>query len=94
MERWVVAYDIPDDGRRRRVAAILDDYGDRVQGSVFEVIAAKDDLERVRTRLAQAVDPEEDSVRLYPACSACAAKVVCMGTDEPEPWWEPEVYIV
>ena len=33
----VVAYDIPDDRRRTRVAKVLEDYGDRVQYSVFEM---------------------------------------------------------
>jgi CRISPR-associated endonuclease Cas2 len=31
----VIAYDISDDGRRARVAAVLQAHGDRVQRSVF-----------------------------------------------------------
>ncbi len=36
MTRFVVCYDIADDKRRQRVSQILDAYGDRIQGSVFE----------------------------------------------------------
>jgi CRISPR-associated protein Cas2 len=34
--RYVIAYDIADDGRREDVATVLSGYGPRVQLSVFE----------------------------------------------------------
>ena len=37
MSRFVVCYDVADNKRRYKVAACLDGYGDRVQGSVFEL---------------------------------------------------------
>lgn len=33
--RYVLAYDVPDDRRRTRLAKVLSQYGDRVQYSVF-----------------------------------------------------------
>lgn len=33
-------------------------------------------------------------LRLYPLCAACSEKVICLGSNEQEPWWEPDVYIV
>ena len=46
--RTLVAYDIPDDKRRSRVAHLLESYGDRVQFSVFVVDAAPARLVRMR----------------------------------------------
>ena len=34
--KYVVAYDVADDGEREKVAKILQGFGDRVQKSVFE----------------------------------------------------------
>ena len=42
---YLVTYDITDDQRRTKVAKILEDFGDRVQYSVFEMI-----LDRVEQR--------------------------------------------
>ena len=38
MIRYVVTYDIADDGRREDVATLLSGYGPRVQLSVFDAI--------------------------------------------------------
>jgi CRISPR-associated protein Cas2 len=32
---WVIAYDSPNDKRRRKVAKLLEGYGERIQRSVF-----------------------------------------------------------
>ncbi len=94
MDRWLVAYDTPDDRRRYRLARILEDYGDRVQYSVFEVSVDAQHREWLLARLRAVVDPQEDSLRLYPVCEACARKVLRLAAPGPEPWWEPDVYIV
>ena len=94
MEKWLAVYDTPNDRRRHRFAAILDDYGERVQYSVFEVIAETRHFKRLIDRLEDIVDVDEDSLRLYPLCQACSGKVLRIGQPGPEPWWEPEFYIV
>ncbi len=94
MKKWIVAYDIPDDRRRRRLAAALENFGDRVQYSVFEVITEGDEADLIRTRVEEIIDSDEDSVRFYPLCELCAGKVVVVGVGRDEPWEEPEVYIV
>ena len=56
MDRYVVAltviaaYDISDDGRRSRVAALLQAHGDRIQKSVFLLDVTADILDDVRAR--------------------------------------------
>lgn len=94
MDCWLVVYDTPDDARRRRFAAILDNYGDRVQQSVFEVRLTPEGRERLQRRLLAIVDGAADSLRLYPLCHGCRGKVICLTSVGPEPWWDPEVVII
>lgn len=66
----VVSYDVSTvtlEGRRRlrRVAKICEDYGQRVQNSVFECLVDPEHLATMRHRLVTAVEPSEDSLRFY-----------------------------
>ncbi len=95
MIHWVVAYDIPDDRRRTRLAKALEGFGDRVQGSVFEVLLADDrQLEQLKMALSAEIDPVKDKVRLYPLCTPCASKVIDLGLVTADPFFEPDVVIV
>lgn len=60
----VVAYDISDDRRRRRVAAILEAAMVRVQESVFESRLGAAASERLAARAAAELGPG-DSLRVY-----------------------------
>lgn len=81
--RYVIAYDVSDDGRRTRLAKMLLDYGDRIQHSVFEANLAEGDVERILRRAQRLIDEQEDSFRLYPLCGECVGKVRCLGRDTP-----------
>lgn len=66
----LVTYDVSTttpEGRRRlrRVAQVCEDFGQRVQYSVFECSVGEADLVRLRSRLLDEMDPGEDSLRLY-----------------------------
>jgi CRISPR-associated protein Cas2 len=94
MRKWVIAYDIPDDRRRRKMANTLENFGDRVQFSVFEVIVEERDLETIVKKIEAVLVSEEDSVRLYPLCETCSSKVTVLGIGAQKPWEELDVYIV
>ena len=95
MKRWLVAYDVPDDRRRTKIANLLEDYGDRVQYSVFEIFASSEELQRMIVRMKGVIEENEDSIRLYPACESCVKKVRILGTGESiEPWFDPEIYVL
>jgi CRISPR-associated protein Cas2 len=66
----VIAYDISDDRRRARVAAILQTYGDRVQRSVFVCAIEAGLLAEARERISEIIDPETDSVYVFRQCAA------------------------
>ncbi len=76
---YTISYDIPDDKRRLKIAKILLDYGPRVQYSVFEAELDADTLDRLRERIIAVVEPAEDSVRIYPHCVACTARIEIIG---------------
>jgi CRISPR-associated protein Cas2 len=66
----VVAYDVNTElieGRRRlrRVAACCEDYGQRVQNSVFECFVDASQWAKLRRRLLDEVDLKTDSLRFY-----------------------------
>jgi CRISPR-associated protein Cas2 len=51
--------------RLRRVAKACQDYGQRVQYSVFECIVDPAQWARLKARLEAEIDPEQDSLRYY-----------------------------
>ena len=66
----VVSYDVSTttaEGRRRlrRVAKACEDYGQRVQNSVFECLVDPEQWTRLRVRLLAEYDPHEDSLRFF-----------------------------
>ncbi len=66
----VISYDVSTTtaaGRRRlrRVARACEDYGQRVQNSVFECKLDPTAWARLRHRLLEEFDPGEDSLRFY-----------------------------
>lgn len=64
VRRTLVAYDVPSDRRRTRIARKLLAYGDRIQYSVFVVDASPATLLRMRAELEGLIDPNEDSILL------------------------------
>ena len=61
----VIAYDITDDRRRQRFAGLCEDFGVRVQYSLFECWLEADDFDRLWPRLTAAIDPAEDRLVAY-----------------------------
>ena len=89
----LVSYDIPADKRRTKIAKILEDYGERVQYSVFECDLSARHFEKLLGELKSAMNEAEDSVRVYRLCAACVKQVEALGQARP-PSGAPDVYIV
>ncbi len=88
---YVIAYDIPNDKRRTKVHKTLCGFGDWTQYSLFECFLDARDLVKLRARLNDLLDPDEDSVRIYDLCSACQDRVETIGSPPPQ---EKTIYIV
>ncbi len=71
----VVAYDITDPRRLRQVAKHCEDYGIRVQYSVFECRLEAGYFEEFWSGLMDLIEPEEDRIVAYRICATCAAEI-------------------
>lgn len=78
----VVSYDVPDDRRRLKVAKTLENYGARVQFSVFECQLEQNHVAELEAALAKAIQPKHDSVRIYRLCANCEGTVRILGRGE------------
>jgi CRISPR-associated protein Cas2 len=75
MKNWyLIAYDIRDEKRLRRVARNLEGYGTRVQYSVFRCRLTERSLERLRWELSQILDTCDD-LMIVALCDHCVRKI-------------------
>jgi len=86
MSDVLVTYDIntttkKGQRRLREVAKICEGFGLRVQYSVFECRIDRPALERLVGLLADAIDPLQDSVRLYRFDADMTLARTCLGTN-------------
>jgi len=75
----LVAYDIRNPSRLRRIAKVCQDYGIRVEYSVFECDISEDRFCQLWTELNREIDREEDTVLAYRICRSCVRRIESMG---------------
>jgi len=75
----LVAYDIADANRLRKVAKICELYGVRVEKSVFECDLNEEMFENLWLELIDIIDEEEDCVIAYKICKSCVKDVELLG---------------
>ncbi len=73
---FVVSYDITDNRKRKKIADILDEYGQRVQYSVYEITVPSGEVRSLRSRLAKHLRKSTDTIRYYSLCQKCVAKIM------------------
>ena len=66
----LITYDVATGDRRgqrrlRHVAKVCEDWGQRVQNSVFECKLDPAQYTKLKARLVALIDPETDSIRFY-----------------------------
>lgn len=88
---YVIAYDIPNDGRRTKLFKLLSGFGEWTQYSLFECFLDHAELVRLREGLRALLVPTEDSVRIYPLNAVCIRAVETIGSEPPE---QKIVYLV
>ena len=90
----LVTYDVstiekPGRRRLRRVAGACEDYGTRVQKSVFECQVGQTEWVQLRARLLREVKADEDSLRFYFLDETAKKKIEHHGVDKPVDLTEP-----
>ena len=81
---YVIAYDILNDRRRTKIFKILSGFGTWTQFSLFECFLTKQQLILLKSKLARHLDERQDSLRFYPLCANCVAKVETVGGAPPQ----------
>jgi CRISPR-associated protein Cas2 len=79
MQSWLVCYDISDPKRLRKVATACEDFGVRRQYSVFLCRVSATDIVRLRSRLYEIINLQEDQVLFIPLCGKCVQQIEALG---------------
>jgi CRISPR-associated protein Cas2 len=75
--------------RLRRVARVCEDYGVRVQKSVFECQVGQKEWVSLRDRLLREIKDSEDSLRFYFLDEKAVQRIEHHGVDKPVDLTEP-----
>jgi len=83
----LITYDVSTttkEGRRRlqQVAKKCQDYGQRVQNSVFECVLDSTQLKMLKLQLTEMIDPQTDSLRFYNLGDKYKSKVDHVGAKQ------------
>jgi len=78
---YLVAYDIRESKRLRRVAKHLEGYGTRIQYSIFRCRLTGRQMERLRWELTRVLKPE-DSLITIGLCDRCVERIATRGRDD------------
>ena len=76
---WIVAYDIADPRRLKRVHRYLARRGEALQYSVFSVWLDETGMDRLMSGLARLIDPDQDDVRAWVVPPRAAVEVIGNG---------------
>ena len=75
----VVAYDISSNKRRKKVSDLLEQYGTRVNYSVFECLISPAKLQKLKQEATELIDKKRDSILYYQMCASCIEKIERQG---------------
>lgn len=78
----LVSYDIVKDKTRNKVSKFLEDFGVRIQKSVFECDLNELQYSKMKKGVEKLIDKKADRVRYYPLCKQCIGRVVISGWGE------------
>ncbi|MGO8676470.1 MAG: CRISPR-associated endonuclease Cas2 [Limisphaerales bacterium] len=76
----VVAYDISDPKRLAKAAKICEDFGVRVQYSIFECHVDQETFNEFWLKLLEVIDEEDDRLVAYKLDARCARETETAGT--------------
>lgn len=75
----IVAYDIKDDKRLKKMSRLCLDYGVRVQYSIFEFDLESELTKCFISEISDLIDPAVDKVMIIPVCGTCRKAITLLG---------------
>jgi CRISPR-associated protein Cas2 len=79
----VIAYDVSEDARRARLAALLQMHGDRIQFSVFLCRLDDGELDELVDAAERIINVNTDSLYVFRQCPTCWGNLECRGQSKP-----------
>lgn len=77
--KYVIAFDISNNRRRKVVGKACNAMGFRVQRSVYECILPQNSYDELFNKIQSAIDPQKDTVRIYPLDKNCDQNMDILG---------------
>ena len=81
-EFYLICFDVREAKRLRRISNELENFGKRVQRSVFECHLEAAQVQELQQRLADLLEPLEDQVRYYRLCGKDKQKIIIDGAGQ------------
>ncbi len=79
---YVICFDVRDERRLVKISETLENFGCRVQKSLFECYLGETELKALDEKLAGLLDPAEDQIRYYTLCSKDKSGILVDGDGE------------
>ena len=76
---YVICFDVADKKRLRQVAIQMENFGQRIQYSVFECYLDNENIKVLKQRLKKIINEKEDDIRYYGICNKDRSKIVYDG---------------
>ncbi|HZO66684.1 MAG TPA: CRISPR-associated endonuclease Cas2 [Kribbellaceae bacterium] len=89
--RFLIAYDISDPYRLRRVCKTMEEYGERLQYSVFICDLSRSELVHARATIEAQMNLSQDSVVIVDLGEADGARFTFVGKRRPLPTNGPRI---
>ncbi len=77
----VISYDVAHDRSRAKLAALLQHFGVRIEKSVFDCRLGDGDLADILARASTLIDPDTDTLHVFPTCNRCREGRRALGQD-------------
>lgn len=79
---YIISYDIKSDKLRAKIAKVLENFGKRVQYSVFELQITEKQYETLYRKLILLMSGENlGDIRIYKLCGKCENNISIIGVD-------------
>ena len=73
---YLFCYDITSPKRLRKTAKALEDFGIRIQKSIFQCEMKKEHQEQLTKRINSIINKRKDSFFIYPLCEDCSKRAI------------------
>jgi len=82
---WLVAYDIAHPTRLRKIATLCENYGRRLQYSVFLCACSQSEVQTLQARARSIMDRARDHLVVGRLCTACRSSIIQHGIEKALP---------